>query len=141
MAQDKGESVLAERLDGLFRSSRPRGRTWTNDEVATELKAVNPGLRVSGAYLSALRTGKRERPSRELLDALAAFFGVAPAYFYDRDHADQTSRQLAMLDELHQAGVRSIALRAVGLPPESLDAVTAVLDQIRKLQGLPPVDD
>jgi|SRR5882757_9126605 len=141
MAQDKGESVLAERLDGLFRSSRPRGRTWTNDDVAAELKQSHPRLRVSGAYLSALRTGKRERPSPELLDALATFFGVSPAYFYDRDHADQTTRQLAMLDELHQAGVRSIALRAVGLPPESLDAVTAVLDQIRKLQGLPPVDD
>jgi len=141
MAQDKGESALAERLDGLFRSSRPQGRTWTNDDVAAELKQSHPRLRVSGAYLSALRTGKRERPSPELLDALATFFGVSPAYFYDRDHADQTTRQLAMLDELHQAGVRSIALRAVGLPPESLDAVTAVLDQIRKLQGLPPVDD
>lgn len=141
MAQKKDEPVLAERLDGLFRSSRPRGRSWTNDEVATELKRAHPGLRVSGAYLSALRTGKRERPSRELLEALAGFFGVTAAYFFDRDHADQVSRQLAMLDELHQAGVRSVALRAVGLPPESLQAVIAVLDQIRKLQGLPPAGD
>jgi hypothetical protein len=46
-----------------------------------------------------------------------------------------------MLDELHQAGVRSIALRAVGLPPESLAPVRAVLDEIRKLQGLPEKDD
>jgi hypothetical protein len=46
-----------------------------------------------------------------------------------------------MLDELNKAGVRSIALRAVGLPSESLEAVRAVLDQIRKSQGLPPVED
>lgn len=139
MVSRSSEPVLAERLDGLFRSSRPQGRSWTNEEVATELKKGNVGLRVSGAYLSALRTGKRERPSHDLLEALAKFFGVAPAYFFDRDYADQATRQLAMLDELNQAGVRSIALRAVGLPPDSLDAVAAVLDQIRKLQGLPPV--
>jgi len=36
---------------------------------------------------------------------------------------------------------RSIAARAVGLPAESLEAVHAVLDQIRKLPGLPPVED
>ena len=141
MAQDNGESVLAERLDSLFRSSRPQGRSWTNQEVATELRKRNPALRVSGAYLSALRNGKRERPSYDLLEALAKFFGVAPAYFFDRDYADRTATQLAMLDELHQAGVRSIALRAVGLSPESLEPVRAVLDQIRKLQGLPDVDD
>lgn len=141
MVHDDGESILAEQLDSLFRSSRPHGRSWTNDEVAVELKKRNPGLRVSGAYLSALRTGKRERPSYDLLEALARFFGVTTAYFFDRDHANQAVKQLAMLDELHQAGVRSIALRAVGLPPESLAPVRAVLDEIRKLQGLPEIDD
>lgn len=141
MAHDNGEFVLAEQLDSLFRSSRPQGRSWTNDEVAAELKKRTPGLRVSGAYLSALRTGKRERPSYDLLEALAKFFGVAPAYFFDRDHAERTTKQLAMLDEMHQAGVRSIALRAVGMPPESLAAVKTMLDQIRKLQGLPEVED
>jgi transcriptional regulator with XRE-family HTH domain len=141
MAHDNGESVLADQLDSLFRSSRPQGRSWTNDEVATELKKRNPGLRVSGAYLSALRTGKRERPSYDLLEALARFFGVASAYFFDRDYAEHTIKQLALLDEMHQAGVRSIALRAMGLPPESLAPVRAVLDQIRKLQGLPEIED
>jgi transcriptional regulator with XRE-family HTH domain len=141
MAHDGGESVLAEQLNSLFRSSRPQGRSWTNDEVAGELKKRNPGLRVSGAYLSALRTGKRERPSYDLLAALARFFGVAPAYFFDRDYAEQTATQLAMLDEIHQAGVRGIALRAVGLPEEALEPVRAVLDQIRKLQGLPEIED
>ncbi len=132
---------LAERLDTLFRTSRPHGRRWTNDEVAANLKAANPTLRVSGAYLSAIRTGKRANPSPDLLQSLATFFGVSPAYFVDPDHADTTARQLAMLDELRQSGVRSIALRAVGLPEESLHAVAAVLDEIRKAQGLPPVGE
>lgn len=134
-------SVLAERLNYLFSNSRPKGRQWTNDEVAAEIKKVHPEIRVSGAYLSALRNGKRLRPSPELQVALAEFFGVSPAYFFDRDYADRVSAQLAVLNELSQAEVRAIALRAVGLPGESLQAIAAVLDQVRALQGLPPIQD
>ncbi|GAA1909684.1 helix-turn-helix domain-containing protein [Streptantibioticus ferralitis] len=132
---------LAASLDGLFRGSRPAGRRWTNDEVAAEIKKKYPRIRVSGAYLSALRTGKRTHPSQELQTAIAEFFGVSPAYFVDPDHAQRVSAQLAALEELTQAGVRAVALRAVGLQPESLEAITAVLDQVRKLQGLPPVEE
>ncbi len=132
---------LAESLDGLFRNSRPGGHRWTNDEVAAEIKRRYPRIRVSGAYLSALRTGKRTRPSQELQTAIAEFFGVSPAYFVDPDHARRVSAQLATLEELNQTGVRGVALRAVGLQPESLRAITAVLDQVRRLQGLPPVEE
>ncbi len=141
MADNDGQVVLAERLNHLFRTSRPQGRNWTNREVAEEVKCINPGLKVSGAYLSALRTGKRTNPSTDLLSALAKFFGVSPAYFVDPDHADRVDSQLAALNELGQAGVRGVALRVVGLPPESLAAITAVIDQVRKLQGLPPVEE
>lgn len=127
--------MLAQRLNELFRRGRPDGRPWTNDAVAAELKEANPGLKVSGAYLSALRTGTRARPSPELLSALAAFFGVSPGYFFDDGRSEQ------ILDQARELGVRRIALRAAGLPPESLDAVSRVLDEIRKLQGLPPVED
>jgi transcriptional regulator with XRE-family HTH domain len=138
---DKVESVLADRLNELFGMSRPRGRPWTNDEVAAEIKKLAPEIKVSGAYLSALRNGKRRQPSQDLLVALAKFFGVSPAYFFDSGRADRINQQLAALDELRQAGVRGVALRAVGLPPEILDAVTAILDQMRRLQGLPAVDE
>lgn len=136
-----GESVLAKRLDALFRTSRPGNRRWTNDEVSEAIKKANPDLKVSGAYLSALRNGKRVRPSPELQVALAKFFGVSPAYFFDADYANQADTQLATLDKLREAGVRGIALRAAGLPQDSLDTITAVLDQIRKQHGLPPVRD
>lgn len=141
MSSVEGGPVLAERLDALFRTSRPGGRSWPNGEVATELKKTNPGLRVSGAYLSALRTGKRVHPSPDLLAALARFFGVSIAYFFDPDHADRVRSQLAALDELRQAGVRAVTLRAVGLPSESLEAITAILDELRRQQGLPPVKE
>jgi transcriptional regulator with XRE-family HTH domain len=134
-------AALAERLDELFKKSRPKGLRWTNDQVAAEIKKSNPDIRVSGAYLSALRTGKRTRPSPELQVALAKFFGVSPAYFFDPDRAERVSQQLTALDQMSQAGVRAVALRAVGLPAESLGAMAAVLDQMRKAQGLPPVEE
>ncbi|MEV4709552.1 helix-turn-helix transcriptional regulator [Actinoplanes sp. NPDC049316] len=133
-------AALAQRLDELFRTSRPGGRRWTNSEVAEELRKIRPSLRVSGAYLSALRTGKRTNPSPDLLVALAEFFGVPVGYFLDREFSDRVATQLAMLDGLRAAGVQGIALRAVGLPPESLAAITSVLDQVRKLQGLPAIE-
>jgi transcriptional regulator with XRE-family HTH domain len=114
---------------------------WTNDQVAAEIKKINPKIRVGGAYLSALRTGARTRPSPELLAALAKFFGVSPAYFFDPHRASHISQQLAVLDQMSQAGVRAVALRAVGLPVETLGAMATVLDQMRKAQGLPPVTE
>ncbi|MBW5420698.1 helix-turn-helix domain-containing protein [Streptomyces sp. BG9H] len=140
MTDVPGESALAERLDGLFRKSLPEGRRWTNNEVAEKIKERHPQIRVSGAYLSALRNGSRAHPSQELLAALAEFFGVSAAYFVDPDHAERVDAQLAGLEMLKQAGVRGVALRAVGLQQDSLEAITAVLDQVRKLQGLPPVE-
>ncbi|RZQ59517.1 helix-turn-helix domain-containing protein [Amycolatopsis suaedae] len=139
MPESSESAGLAQRLDELFRRGRPGGERWTNDEVAAAIKRLNPDIKVSGTYLSALRTGKRTRPSPELQLALAKFFGVSPAYFFDPGSADKISQQLAALDELHQSGVRSLAARAVGLSPDNLDALKTVVDQMRKMQGLPPV--
>ncbi|WP_431776703.1 helix-turn-helix domain-containing protein [Streptomyces cucumeris] len=141
MSDQPHGALLSELLDRLFRGSRPDGRRWTNDEVAARIKESHPRIRVSGAYLSALRNGKRTRPSPELQAALAEFFGVSPAYFVDTGHAERVQKQLALLDSMSQSGVRALALRAVGLPQESLEAIVTVLDQVRKLQGLPPVED
>lgn len=134
-------SVLSQRLDRLFRMNRDAGRKLTNAEVAEHLRKRHPGIRVSGAYLSALRAGKRANPSPDLLVALAELFGVAPGYFLDPDESDRITAQLEMLEGMRDAGIRGIALRAVGLSHENLEAVTSVLDQVRKLQGLPPVHE
>lgn len=132
--------TLAARLNALIRRFSTEHGTLTNDQLAAALKTVDPGLKVSGAYLSALRTGKRTRPSAELQVALARYFDVPVSYLVDpgTDPAADRSPHLERMDEL---GVRSIALRAAGLDQESLSTVVAVLDHVRRLQGLPPVDD
>ncbi len=141
MSAEGERPTLATRLDELFRTARPHGRKWTNAEVATELKVVSPELKVGAVYLSQLRTGKRTNPSHELLAALARFFGVSIGYFFDEKVAESVLNELATIEAMRQAGVRAVAMRAVGLPEESLHAVTAILDQYRAMRHLPPVTD
>lgn len=78
-----------------------------------------------------LATGQIANPGRENISVLARFFGVPVAYFFpENDAADRDFAQL-----MEDAGVRSIAARAVGLSPSSQAMVLSVLDQIRKLEG------
>ncbi|MEG3630104.1 helix-turn-helix domain-containing protein [Streptomyces poriticola] len=141
MSETDDRPLLAVRLDDLFKTVRPKGRHWTNAEVAEELKKANPELRVGGVYLSQLRTGKRANPSPDLLAALARFFGVSVAYFFDDEVAQSVLSQLAAVEALRQSGVRAVAMRAAGMKKENLQAITAIMDQYRQLQGLPPVTD
>ncbi|WP_340562819.1 XRE family transcriptional regulator [Streptomyces sp. GSL17-111] len=129
----KGLPTLAARLNRLFETIRPegpRGRTYTNDEVALSVKESNPHIRVGGAYLSALRTGTKKNPSTELLAALARFFGVPASYFLDEATAVQTDAELALAQVAHNLGVRKLALRALELTPEGLAAVTRIVEHV-----------
>ncbi|MFE9171057.1 helix-turn-helix domain-containing protein [Streptomyces kebangsaanensis] len=141
MSETDDRPLLAVRLDQLFKTVRPKGRHWTNAEVAEELKRTNPELRVGGVYLSQLRTGKRSNPSSELLAALAKFFGVSVAYFFDDKVAASVLNEVAAVEALRQSGVRAVAMRAAGMKKENLQAITAIMDQYRQMQGLPPVTD
>ena len=134
---DSEQSQLADRLNRLFEDVRPEsrgGRRWTNDEVAAAVKAAEPAIRVSGAYLSALRTGAKRRPSTDLLAALARFFGVSVDYFVGGDTArTDTEAELARVAE--NLGVRRLALRALELSPEGLAAVTKIIEQVIELDA------
>jgi transcriptional regulator with XRE-family HTH domain len=123
---------FAYRLDRLFNQVRPDGggRRYTNDEVAAAIKAANPDTRVSGAYLSMLRTGAKRNPSTELLTALARHFGVPPGYFLDDQPVEQLEAEIVLARVAGNLGVRRLALRALELSPESLAAVTAIVEQV-----------
>jgi transcriptional regulator with XRE-family HTH domain len=131
-----GHSVLADRLNRLFETVQPPGRgPYSNEEVARAIRAE--GSDISRAYLSYLRNGDRDNPTLQHLEALARFFGVPTAYFFDNDIAAETDAQLEIVAALRDAGVRSVALRVAGLSPKGLHAVTAMIEAVRGLEGLP----
>jgi transcriptional regulator with XRE-family HTH domain len=127
---------LADKLDRLFQAVRPAGRgEYSYQEVADAIRAEG-GPTISATYLWQLRKGLRDNPTRNHLAALARFFGVSPAYFFDEDAAEVVDAQLSLLAAMRDASVRSVALRAAGLSVESLAAVQVVIDHARRLEGL-----
>lgn len=133
----RGAGTLAERLQHLIATVHPRGRgPYSSAEIVEGVNALG-AARISGTYLSEMRNGKKEDPSHSKLQAIAQFFGVPVAYFYDEKVAQATDDQLALLEKLRDVGVRKVALRADGLSADSLDAVSRMLDQMRALENLP----
>jgi transcriptional regulator with XRE-family HTH domain len=127
--------TVAGRLNYLFETVRPEGgaREFTNAEVAA-------ATGVSATYVGYLRKGERDNPSVETVQALARFFGVRPSYFVD-DEADEEriaaiEAQLRLVQALNNPGIKRLALRAAEaeLSPTALDAVTAMIDQVRLLE-------
>jgi len=138
---DAAARSLAQKIDYLFRTVHPSGRgEYSNAEVAAALQSAG-GPTISATYVWMLRTGKRDNPTMKHLEALASFFQVPPAYFFDDEASSRISEELATLAAMRDAGVRSIALRANGLSPQVLSSIRGMLDHARALEGLEPSED
>ncbi len=137
MPEEPADTSLAAKLDRLFSTVVPRGGgEYTHEEVAEAIRAKG-GPTVSATYLWQLRKGLRDNPTKRHLEALAGFFGVPPAYFFDSAEAERIDAELALLAAMRDSSVRGIALRAVGLSPKSLNAIKEMIERVRELEGLP----
>ncbi|WP_035798951.1 helix-turn-helix domain-containing protein [Kitasatospora mediocidica] len=128
-------SALSEKIDALFRTvRRPNREQYSHEEVAKACREVT-GESFSATYLWQLRTGRRNNPTKRHLEALAQFFQVPPAYFFDEEQGGEIAEEIALLGALRDAGVRSMALRAVNLSPEGLDTVSDLIDAIARREA------
>jgi transcriptional regulator with XRE-family HTH domain len=141
MPEDAAEGALAAKLNRLFRTVAPRGGgEYTFEEVAEAIRAKG-GPTISATYLWQLRKGVRDNPTKRHLEALAGFFGVPPAYFFDSAETERINAELDLLTALRDAPVRQIAMRANGLSTKSLQAIAEMVDRVRELEGLPAEPD
>jgi len=132
--------TLAAKVDHLFSTVRSReGGEYSFEEVAEAIRAKG-GPTISATYVWQLRKGLRDNPTKRHLEALAGFFGVPPAYFFDDAEAERINAELTLLSALRDAPVRRIALRANGLSPRSLEAIVEMVGRVRELEGLPDPD-
>ena len=127
---------LAEKLDHLFATVHPGGRGGYSFEEAAAGISSHGVATISASYLWQLRRGLRDNPTKRHIEALAAFFGVPPAYFFDEEVASRVDAELGLAAALRDPGVRSVALRLSGLSGRSLGAITAIVDQARMLEGM-----
>ena len=130
---DREEITLAGKLNRLFATIHPQGRgEFTLEEVVSALR--QEGVTISIAYLSQMRNGQRANPSKNVLEALAKFFGVSPAYFFSDDVAKAIEAQLDLVIAMRRASVQQIALRANDLSEASLRNLAALIDHWRELE-------
>lgn len=127
---------LAEKLDHLFATVHPAKGEYTHQQVAEAIEAAG-GPTISATYLWQLRNGKRDNPTMRHLEALSAFFGVPPTYFFDDEAAARIDAELQLLASMRDASVRQLAFRASGLSEDSLAAIADMVDRVRRLEGLP----
>lgn len=131
----RGAATLAEKIDALFRVVRRPGReAYTHEEVARACREAT-GESFSTTYLWQLRTGRRTNPTKRHLEALAQFFRIPVAYFFDDDQGARIAAELELLGALRDAGVRSVALRAVNLSPEGMDTISDMIDLIARREA------
>jgi len=133
--------MLADKIDDLFRSTHPQDRgPYSVEEVAASL-VKRGGPTISGTYIWQLRTGKRDNPTKKHLEALAEFFDVPAAYFFDGSPPETLDAELDNLVAMRGSGSADIALRVSGLEASSMAVVRGLVDELRRAHGLPPVVD
>lgn len=134
---DTAATTLAHKINQLFAASHRRGERppRVEDVVAT----INSwgGVTISAPYLYLLKSGKRDNPGKAHLEALARYFGVSPAYFFDDAIARDVDAQLTLLMAMREAGVAHLALRAAALSPAARQAIAGMVEHARHLEGVP----
>lgn len=125
--------TLAEKLCYLLdRIRRDDRRRFTHAQVADAV-ARSTGRPCDRAYISQLCSGTRDNPTMAVLEALAKFFDVSPAFFFDDEHSRRITDQIELAVALRDPDTRSLALEMLAqLDPDDADAAATVLRAIAK---------
>lgn len=125
--------LIASRMEALFASVRGSDGGPHPADVAAAINGAAGDHVISATYLWQLRTGRRDNPTYKHLVALARYFGVSPAFFFDEAEAARGAippeAALAMrFDEIQQ-----IAIEAAGLSPRSRQAIRDLIASARAI--------
>lgn len=138
MANTEEGAALAQKIDRLFDAiRRENGEQYSHEEVARTCRESS-GETFSATYLWQLRTGRRDNPTKRHLEALADFFDVPVAYFFDEKIGAEIGSELKFLSALRNAGVRHLALRALDLSPAGLATLTDMVEVIANRETAGP---
>lgn len=129
---------LSDRLNRLFEVVHPPDRGPFSNAEVTELMAERGLETVTSTYLWMLRTGRRDNPTKRHLEALASFFGVPAAYWFDDEVAEKTAQELELLQLLRDSKIKNVLLRLSDVSADGKEAVLGLVDGVRKMEGLPP---
>ncbi|GAA4227640.1 helix-turn-helix domain-containing protein [Actinomadura meridiana] len=132
---ESSELSLAEKIGFLFRTVHPAGRgPYSLQEAADGITGLT-GEKVSHNTLWRLRTGKNNNPTKRVLEGLAAFFEVNPAYFFDDEASKVIENQVELLAMLRDTGVRGAQMRAFfDLSPGAQSMISDLIEATARLE-------
>ena len=130
------KSDLAGRVDLLFRTVHPANRgPYSLQEAAEGIERLT-GEKVSHNTLWKLRTGKSDNPTKRVLEGLAKFFGVSPAYFFQENISEEIRHQIELLSALRDTGIRGAQLRTFfELSPEGQEKVADLIIKAARIEN------
>jgi transcriptional regulator with XRE-family HTH domain len=140
MSEGTGGS-LADKLNHLFGSvMSPSGQEYSNEQVAAAMG--RNGVSISQSYIWQLRRQKKTNPTLKHLQALADFFGVPAAYFFDDEVTRRVDGQLEPLaseqdrqeEPAEKSEIRLMAMRAGELSPSRRRQVMELIDVVYQLE-------
>lgn len=128
--------TFAAKLAQLITTVHPPDRgSYSYREIEAGIKE-HPGA-MTAAYVHQLATGKQPNPRKHYIEALSAFFGVPPNYFFDDDVAARIDRQITEVTAWRDEEARHIAERVVELGPRDRGAVANLIDNLREYDERP----
>lgn len=105
-------------LKRLFEALHPPDRgPFSPEEVAAAIGCDEHCGSISASYIRELLAGTTENPRLKHILALARYFGVDPAYFFDEDLATRVDEQLETRLAMDRLGVNAVILRAAEQTP------------------------
>jgi hypothetical protein len=122
--------VIAARLEYLVATVHPRSRgPMTDEEVAEQAAQLPEPVIDSAAQVRSFRQAHARRAEPTQLEALAAVFGVKPAYFTDDEVASRTEEQLDLLAMLRDRGLSWQEVNRLAAMAKTLQALRAMAER------------
>lgn len=127
--------TLADKIDFLFKTVYPQGRgPYSYAEAAEEITKIT-GEKISHTTLWKLRTGRAANPTKRLIEGMAKFFQVSPAYFFDDEVAERVGQQVEVLALIRDAQIERSQLRSLGeLSAEGRRVIAEMIESVARME-------
>ncbi|WP_019854329.1 transcriptional regulator [Actinopolyspora mortivallis] len=126
---ERHKQTFAAKLAHLIETVHPpdRGR-YSYREIAAGIKEHRGAM--TAAYIQQLAAGKQSNPRMHYVEALASFFGVPPAYFFDDEVTRQVDAEISDVIQWRDTEAREIVQRINTLSPEHRNAVSEMVNHL-----------
>ncbi|MFC7344973.1 helix-turn-helix domain-containing protein [Saccharopolyspora griseoalba] len=135
MSEEQQRSFAAKLAHLRERIHPPDRGPYSAREIAAGI-ADDPGA-MTAAFVSQLLRGQQPYPRMHHVEALAKFFGVPPAYFFDDEETESINAQIDDILAWRDTEARTIAQRVSELSPRDRATVTNLIESLQSYEDAP----